>query len=133
MRLSAKPVINVSGVNGFDFATEWTIRAGEPNTLYFQLVDLDRNGLRYLAGIGGSNQPYSVSVKFPSIDSSAVITVSASQVDAADNSLWKVDLTALQVPASGNVVISVTEGSATRQFSLLNALRVEYPGNDGSC
>jgi hypothetical protein len=133
MRLSAKVIKNYASVNQFDYANQWAIRAGEPNTLYFQLVDLDKDSLRYIAGIGGVNQPVSINVTFPSIDDAAVLTIAAVAVDAADGSLWKVDLSSTQIPASGNVIFAVTEGAATRKFSALNLMVVEYPGNDGSC
>jgi len=133
-RLSAKAIKNYSNINSFDYANQWDIRSGEPNSLYFQLVNLDKVDyatkmpLRYIPASGST-----VSVKFPSIDDDAVITVSATAVSVDDRSLWVADLTALQEPASGNVVISVTEGGVTRSFSVLNMLSVESPGNDGSC
>ncbi len=133
MRISASLIVNFANINQFSFADQWQIRAGEPNTLYFQLVDLDQNKLRYLPGIGGSNQPYGIQVKFPSIDDAQVITATAVQVDVADNSIWKVTLASSQTPNSGNVIFLVTEGSATRSFKSMNGLAVEFPGNDGSC
>lgn len=133
MRISAKALINYFNVNSFSQANQWTIRAAEPNTLYFQLVDLDQDSLRYMAGIGASNQPYSVQVTFPSIDDNAVITLTATQADSADSSLWKISIPSSQTPASGTVVFSLTEGSVIRSFSVLNLISVEYPGNDGSC
>jgi hypothetical protein len=128
MRLSAKAITTFNGINSFVLGTQWQIRAGEPNTLYFQLVDLDQANLRYIPNAGAT-----MVVTFPSIDDSAVINVNASQVDAADGSLWSVNLTALQAPFSGNVVFALTEGSVTRRFSVLNAISVEYPTNNGSC
>ena len=54
-RLSARPIVNFQNVNSFKYANQWTVSAGNSNTLYFQLVDLDQCGLRYLAGIGSGN------------------------------------------------------------------------------
>jgi hypothetical protein len=137
MRLSAKVIKNYANINNFDYGSEWTHRAGDPNTLYFQLVDLDKtddkNTLRYMAGIGGSNQPASVSVIFPSIDDSAQLTIAATQVDAADSSIWKVVLTPSQVPGSGAVQFAVTESTTIRKFSVMALMSVEYPDSDGSC
>jgi hypothetical protein len=133
MRLSAKVIKNYANINSFDYASQWAIRAGEPNTLYFQLVDLDQDSLRYFTGQGGSNQPASVAVTFPSIDDDEVLTINASLADAADPSIWKVVLSNTQIPKSGNVVFAVTEGATTRKFSGLQLLSVEYPGQDGSC
>lgn len=86
-----------------------------------------------MPGIGVPNQPYGVSVKFPSIDNAQVITATAVQADAADNSIWKVTLSSSQTPKSGNVIFTVSEGSASRSFKVANGLSVEYPGTDGSC
>lgn len=135
MRLSAKPIINYCNVNSFSTANQWQIRAGESNTLIFQLIDLDKSNLRYMAGIGLDNQPVQISVSFPSIDDGADITVVASQVSPDDASLWQVALSPGQVPNSGSVLFSVTEGSKTRRFNALNMISVELVGNgnDGAC
>jgi hypothetical protein len=150
MRLSANLVVNYATVNQFSYANQWKIRAGDPNTLYFQLVDLDQNinntngsngqnsngptsSLRYLAGIGSSNQPYGVQVTFPSIDDSIALTVQAVQVSPSDSSLWSVSLGQTQIVNSGNVVFAVTEGTFTRTFFVMNALSVEFPSTNGSC
>ena len=127
MRLSAKTLNNFVDINHFSFANQWVIRSGEPSSVYLQLVDLEQNGLRYLP----QGATPSVAVTFPSIDDTKTIVATATAV-TGDGSLWKVDLTALQTPNSGNVVVAVTEGGVTRQFSLLNAIAVEFPGKDGS-
>lgn len=126
MRLSAKSLLNFNSVNSYTPANQWTIRAGETNTLYFQLIDLDQAGLRYIAGVGGSA---SVQVTFPSIDDSQVISVAA-VANANDASIWSVSLSSVQVPNSGNVQFAVTETS-TRRFSVTNMISVEYPQNVG--
>lgn len=154
MRLSAKPIINFANVNDYTFGNQWIIRSGDPNTLYFQVLDVDKAvsgnnqgfgifsgitavgttaGLRYLLGIGGSNQPYGIVVTFPSIDSNGVILANAVQADANDSSIWKVSLTSNQVVGGGDILFALTEGSATRRFSVLNMLSVEFPLSDGSC
>lgn len=132
MRLSAKAITNFANVNQFDFGNQWIVRAGDPNTLYFQLVDLDQEGLRYIPGIGTDNQPVSVTVTFPSIDDTQVINVTAIQ-DPNDRSIFKAVMGPNQKPNSGNVRFAITEGSSTRRFSALNLLSVEYPDSDGSC
>lgn len=134
MRLSARAITTYNGINSFGFGNQWQIRAGEPNTLYYQLVDLDqidlstKAPLRYIPASGATMQ-----VKFPSIDDSMTLLITAAAVSASDGSLWSVPLTALQTPASGNVIFSITEGSVTRSFSGLNILNVELVGQDGSC
>lgn len=154
MRLSAKPIINYCNVNDYTFGNQWIIRAGDPNTLYFQILDIDKAisgngqgfgifsgitpvgtvaGLRYLLGIGVSNQPYGIVVTFPSIDDASVITANAVQADPNDSSIWKVSLSASQRPAGGNVQFAIQEGSNIRRFSVMNMLGVEDPTDDGSC
>lgn len=154
MRLSAKPIINYCNVNDYTFGNQWTIRSGEPNTLYFQVLDIDKAiqgnnqgiglfsgitpvgttaGLRYLLGVGGSNQPFGIQVTFPSIDGTASLTATAIQADPNDSSIWKVSLTSNQMVGGGNVQFALTEGSVTRRFSVLNMLGVEFPLSEGSC
>lgn len=133
MRIACKPITNFATINSFQLGNQWQVRANEPNALYFQLVDLDQAGLRYLVGIGTSNQPDGVTVTFPSINDTLVINATATQVDPNDSSIWKVLLSSVQTPGSGNVQFAVTEGNTTRRFSVLNMMSVEYPQNDGSC
>jgi len=148
MRLSARPLLNYANVNNFSYGNQWIVRAGDPNVLYFQVVDLDQGpsqtignqifgaptlsgnvGLRYMVGASAAA---SIAVTFPSIDDSQAITAQAVQ-DPNDKSIWSVTLGPNQKPNSGNVIFAVTEGSATRRFSALNLISVEYPQNDGSC
>lgn len=128
MLLSAKILKNIFGVNAFSYGTGWTIRADEPNSLYFQLVDKDQADLRYMPAALAT-----LNVTFPALPGDSAIVVAATQPFAQDSSIWKVDLTNLQVPGSGAVVFALTEGATTRTFSVQNAISVEYPGQDGSC
>lgn len=130
MRLSAKVIKNYANINNFDYGSEWNHRAGDPNTLYFQVVDLDKDGQRFMLGLAG---PASINVTFPSIDDDAELTIAATQVDAADSSIWKIDLTDTQIPASGNVRFAVTDNAVIRKFGVLGLISVEHPDNDGSC
>ena len=154
MRLSTRPLLNYVNVNNFDYGNQWAIRAGDPNTLYFQVVDLDQGpaqvigqanpifgfgqggqlggniGLRYMVGV--TNTPAGITVTFPSIDDTQVINATAVQ-DPNDKSIWSVTLGPNQKPASGNVQFAVAEGNQIRRFSALNILSVESPTNDGSC
>lgn len=136
MRLSAKTVINYGNINNFDFANQWMVRAGDPNSLYFQLVDLDKVDntpckapLRYIP----QNAPIVVTVTFPSIDDATQIVATASPVDASDGSLWRVDLTPAQIPGSGAVQFAISENGVIRRFGVLSMITVEFPDSDGSC
>lgn len=128
-RLTSIPLINFSNINSFTTANQWTIRAGEANTLRFQLIDLEsfQGNLRHMA----IASPVVVSVTFPSIDDTQVITVTAT-IDSNDASIFSISLTNVQIPGSGNVQFSVSEGGVARQFSVLNMIAVEQI-NQGSC
>lgn len=155
MRLFARPLLNFANINSFSYGNQWIVRAGDPLTLYFQLFDLDQGpasvigapnpfgfqgsptlsgnvGLRYIAGIGVSNQPVQVTLTFPSIDDTKVITAIAVQ-DPDDGSIFKVSLSSNQTVNSGAVQFAIAEGSAIRRFNVLNLMTVEFPQADGSC
>jgi hypothetical protein len=128
VRLSARLIKNYANINQFDYATEWNARQDEPNSFYFQLVDLDQDGLRYMP----TDPSYSVQVIFPAVNPAKVLTKNASQLSTFDRSIWKVDLGSTEVPFSGNVQFAITEGSVTRRFYVMDALRVEKL-NEGGC
>lgn len=137
MRLSAKPIVDYTNINNFDFGNQWTIRAGDPNTLYFQLVDLDKVDntpckapLRYMPQPVAP--PAVVTVTFPSIDDATQITATATQV-SGDPSIWSVTLAPNQIPGSGNVQFALTVDGTIRRFGVQGMISVEYPDNDGSC
>lgn len=132
MRLSAKPILTFANINALSYGNQWTVRAGEINVLHFQLVDLDQASLRYMVGVGVSNQPFAVSMTIPSINDASVLILSAVQADASDSSIWKVTIPASSTLSGGNMQFSVTEGAITRKFNVLNVLAVEYL-EDGSC
>jgi len=90
-------------------------------------------GLRYLVGIGLSNQPYAVKVTFPSIDANQQITINATQADPNDSSLWVVYVPATQAISGGNVQFTVYQGSNINRFSVLNMLDVIFPFSNGMC
>lgn len=137
MRLSARPIVNFNSINSMDFGNQWIIRAGDPNRLYFQLVDLDKTDgsacktpMRYVPQ--PVTPPATMQVTFPSIDDDVQIVATATQV-SADGSIWYVDLAADQIPGSGSVQFALTMDGAIRRFGVLNMMSVEYPDADGSC
>lgn len=155
MRLTSTPIINFSNINNFQTSSQWIIRASDPNTLYFQLFDLDNmsqppyvpmnsgffnaaiqtSPQRFIAGVGSSNQPVSMTITFPSLDPTNILTFTATS-DPNDASVWSFSLpgyanTALG-PASGNVMFSLTQGIKTWTWTVVNMLAVEMT-NQGSC
>jgi hypothetical protein len=128
VRLTIKPLKNFNNINSFEYATEWTIMAGNQNRLYFQLVDTDKDELRYMP----TNSSYSVSVEFPAIIPTQVTTKAAVQADSLDRSIWYVDILSTDTVFSGSIRLSLTEGGAVKKFSALDVLMVEQV-NQGGC
>lgn len=154
-RLTSVPIINFSTINDFQETSQWSIRATDPNTLYFQLFDLDNVSVppfnpmnsgffnaaiqtspqRYIPGIGSSNQPMVMTVTFPSLDPTKTYTFVATP-DPNDNSVWSFNLPGYTnssiAPASGNVVFSLTQGTKIWTWTVINMLATEMT-NQGSC
>jgi len=128
MRLYIKTLKNYINVNSFDESSEWVVRENEANTLYFRLIDLDNDSLRYIS----KATVLSVSVTFPSIDDDEEFTVIAANPDPDDKSIFSINIADDQVPASGNFKVSVTEDGATKQFSVLAGISVDLL-SPGSC
>ena len=158
MRLTSVPIINFADINDFQTSSQWTIRATDPNILYFQLFDLDNQNTaspasffplnggffnaaiqtapqRFIAGVGSSNQPVVMTVTFPSLDPSLTFTYTATQ-DPNDGSVFSITLpgynSAGRAPASGNVMFSLTMGILTWNWTAQNMVAVES-FNSGSC
>jgi hypothetical protein len=129
VKLSARVLKNVDGLNAWAHTDQWTIRetdgVGESVSLYYQIVDLDREDIRHIPSALAAAQ-----VTFPNLDDDKVITLDASFPFADDRSIMKVDLSASQVPASGAVKFSLTDGGVTRTWSLQNAMRVEKTNSE---
>lgn len=158
LRLSAQVIQIFNTVNSYVIGNQWSVQAGNPNTLYFQLVDLDQQvagsliqnpgaqifglfntsslapispPLRYVLGATSGLTPYSVSVTFPSIDDAKVVTIACTQASPSDASIWQFNIPNTITPMSGDVQFSVTQGSMTWTFSVLQMIAVSYT-NDGS-
>jgi hypothetical protein len=155
MRLTSQALINFANINDFQNASQWTIRATDPNTLYYQLFDLDNvsqppyvpmnsgffnaaiqtSPQRFVAGVGSSNLPMSMTVTFPSLDPGRVLTFIATP-NPNDASVWSITLPGYTnvavAPASGNVIFSLTQGINTWTWTVVNMLAVEMT-NQGCC
>lgn len=155
MRITSQSIINFANINDFQLASQWTIRATDPNTLYFQLFDLDNTNTspfsplnsgffnaaiqtmpqRYIAGVGSNNLPMSMRVTFPSLDPRNVLTFNAIP-DPNDASVWHIVIpgytNTAMAPASGNVMFSLTQGLQTISWTVVNMLAVEMT-NQGCC
>ncbi len=125
MRLSLIPLVSYQNNNSFRVASEWEIRSGEANTLYFQLVDLDQDKIRYMAASGAT-----MTVNFPGVDGN--LTKTALVANALDPSIWSVSLLSTDIFGSGNIQIILTEGASVKKAWAYDVLSVE-PGNPGGC
>jgi hypothetical protein len=138
--LSARLLKNVANVNQWQYTAQWNLAEGQPSEVYFQLVDLEKdpttqvskafpdNPLRYIS----SATSLSAQVSFDSLDNSEIIIVSAIQPFANDRSIFKLNLTAAQIPSSGNVKFTIIEDSVSRSFIVKNAVIVQML-NVGGC
>ena len=141
MRLSAKILESVSGINSWKYANQAYVAEGAVNNIYIQLVDLLKtaeinpkskalpdNPLRYISAA----TVVSVSATFPSIDDGEIFTVIGVQPFADDKSIWKFTLTSSQLPASGSFQVTLTEDGVSRSFNVQNSIAVELL-NSGGC
>lgn len=124
MKLSVKTLTNVDGLNAFKYTENWTVHSdgatGENISLYFQIVDKDRENIRYIPSVSATMQ-----VVFPALDDTKVISVAATFPFADDRSIMKVDLLSTQVPSSGAVRFVLTESSIVKSFRVDGAMSVE--------
>ena len=131
MQLSSKLIKNVDSINSWQYTETWTVRrdgsVGEPATLHLQLIDLDRDGIRYIPALGAEMQ-----VTIPSLDDAGVITKTATVAFADDRSIWKFDLLSTDLVEASNIRVTLTENGVTRRFGLTNVIRVDKI-NAGAC
>jgi hypothetical protein len=121
MRLGIQPLVDVSDVNNFRYATEIQSVAGDATDLYFQLVDLDKKpyhthtwfvneffGIRHLPS--ADLETLTLSVTFRNIDDAKQFVRFASQPFPEDSSIWKVSiLTTDPVAGTVNLKFILTE------------------------
>lgn len=134
MRLSARILQNVSGVNGFSYANQAEMTQGDTPTIYFQLVDasLDRPeqgfvpaGRRYMPAAGAT-----LTVVLDSIDDSKKVTRVATQPFAQDPSIWAIPILSTdKIRGTVNMKLTLTESGQVTQGMAATALLVA--GMDG--
>jgi hypothetical protein len=128
VRLSIKPLKNFNNVNNFEQTTEWFVQAGTQNRLYFQLVNLDRDELRYIP----TEDPVTLTIDFPAIIPTQVLTKTATKFSELDRSIWYVDILATDVIFSGSIRLTLNENGKISKFSALDVVMVEQH-NQGGC
>lgn len=127
MKLGVKPLKNFQNKNSFEEATEWSHMSGESKTLYFRLTDSEQEGLRYLP-----EAPTIVTITFPALIASNVVTKTATLVTPDDTSLWSIQLGSTDVISSGNVQVSVSENGNIKRAVILQGIAVSTI-NQGGC
>ena len=139
MYLSIKPLDNVVSVNSWNYSSYMYAYEGQPNTLYFQLVRLDKNlntiPMRYLSQAAALTVKMTfpaIKVSVPSIpdininvDITNQFTVQATQCFLDDKSIWKIALTSAQLPSSGAVQVAIIEDGIESDFVVKNAVSTE--------
>lgn len=125
MRLGIQPLIDVSDVNKFRYATEIKATTGDALDLFFQLVDLDKDpqskseypGLRHMPA--ADLETLALTVTFKNIDDAKQFVRVASQPFNEDPSIWKVSILATD-PLTGTVNLKfvLTEDTSVYTASL---------------
>ena len=135
MLLGARLLENVADINHFEVTGNVTVRSGENNFLYIQLVDLNQNkendpsGLRFIPQ-GSVNK---VTVIFPSIDDNKEFSRIAVQPFTGDESIWRVEILDTDTPSSGNLIILLEEDGKRSRALIEFALSVEDLDELGAC
>ena len=128
--LSARPLVNVFGVNSFDVAQSVAVNKGDAFTFDFQVIDKDQwpahqaynpSGLRYIPDTGAT-----LSVEVININPANSFTRVCSNPFAGDRSIWRASFLSTDPIPAGTVSIKfvLTEGPLVRSFALAGILRV---------
>jgi len=125
MLLSARPLVDVSGVNSFQVAEQIRFSQGDATVIYLQLINsaLDTAGKgfspagrRYIPASGAT-----LSVVLDNIDDDKKITRSATQPYASDGSIWAITVLSTDDIGAGtmSLKLTLTEGATvTRGVAL---------------
>jgi len=127
MRLYANTLKNYTDINNFYVSSEWHVREAEETTLHFRIVDLDRDGLRYIS----KGTVVTATVRFLSIDDAEEFELTATNPDSDDKSVWSITIPADKTPSSGNFVVSLTEDGTTKSFAVLQGIVTESVDTGG--
>ena len=115
MRLGFEILSNVQSVNSFEEPISYTLYLGNPDTLYFRLVNLDEKDTNcgtYERWIPGSGD--TATVQFNSIDSNKNLSKVATQPFAADDrSIWSVAILPGDAIAFNSMVVTLVSGGQT--------------------
>lgn len=137
MLLSARPLINVSGVNDFEISDTVSFTQGDALYVYFQLIDQNKD--RTIQGFKPSGRRYvpasgsTLSVVIPSVDSTRIITKTATNPYSSDTSIWRIQITASDaLVGTYSLKLTLTEGATVTYGTVNNMLSVS-PQNSSYC
>lgn len=133
MRLGFILLDSVSDVNNFREVNELSLTEGNPGTLYFRIVQLDRSSdeeeqpLRLIPPIGAT-----ALVGFDSInDANDLTDLVASQPFAADDrSIWSIPILAGYKIGPNSMSVKLTYGGNTYILEAVTELRQSPTGNN---
>lgn len=132
MRLGFILLNNVSDVNNFKEVKELTLSEGNPGTLYFRIVQLERGCddeeciLRYIPAAGASAQ-----VKFDNINDASDLDRPASQPFVADDrSIWSVPILAGDKIGPNSMSVQLTIGPNVYNLEAVSELRQAPTGSN---
>lgn len=130
MRLSARMLDSVAGVNNFNYAQTVELTEGDSPTVYFQLIDASQDradkgfvpaGRRYMPASGAT-----LTVVLGNIDDARKVTKSCTQPYASDPSIWSFQLLASDtVRGTVNMTLTLTESSKVTKGLVQQAISVE--------
>lgn len=134
MKLSARILENVTGVNAFSYANQASFTEGDTPTIYFQLIDMSQDradagfvpaGRRYMPANGTT-----LMVTLDHIDAARKTVRAATQPFLTDPSIWALTLLSTdKLRGTINMKLVLTEAGKTTQGLLQAALLVD--GLDG--
>lgn len=135
MRLSARILENVTGVNTWSHADQAEFTEGDAPTIYLQLIDLSQDradkgvvpgGRRFIPAAGAT-----LSVLLDALDDSRKITRAATQPYAQDPSIWALQLLATdKIRGTISLKLTLTEPGPKITYGVVAAaLRVSTLDN----
>lgn len=110
MNFAVKLLDNVCNVNDFGQVDSIELIRGNPYRLYFQVVQPNKDGLRYVP-----STPFSGLVKFQHTDNAKKISRAAVNPFPEDTSIWYVDLLATDEIQFNSMTFQLTEGTTPNQ------------------
>jgi hypothetical protein len=136
MRLVYKFLDHIRDVNDFAVLDTLTLVRGNPETVYFQLINKrstdnsSYSDIRYMP-----DSTAQITITFDHIDSNAVITrVATMAYPSDDRSIWKVDILSTDKIAANGMKVSLSEvsGTKTRAIIAASVLVIEDSGSNRS-